>query len=134
MPNLLWRPRAARFRADEEGGVAIEFAIVSMALVLLSLGTLEFGRALEVRNQLAYVADIGAREILKDGGADAADVEAIVREAFNASSPELLQVQIDPVDAEGFRTVSLSYPFVLLIPTLYSGAIMLNTSERVPVT
>ena len=134
MQGLSWRRIAGRLRAAEDGGVAIEFAIVSVALVLVSLGTLEFGRALQVRNQLAYLADIAAREILKDGEADGEAVEAKLREEFQASSPELLQVQIDAADAEGFRTVSLSYPFTLMIPQLSSDAIMLSTTERVPVT
>jgi len=126
-----------RLLAAEDGGVAIEFAIISVALVLLSLGTLEFGRALEVRNQLAYVADIAAREVLKDGAVAGSDVEEIVREKFEASNPELLQFELaSETDENGveFRTVTLRYPFLLLIPQLSSNSILLSTTERIPVT
>ena len=120
----------------EEGAVAVEFAIVSVAFVLLSLGTLEFGRAFSVRNKLAFAADIGAREVLNDSTITEADVEELVRAAFDASHPELLEVELgaETIDGIQFRTVSLSDPFVLLIPQLKNDAIVLSTSERIPVT
>ena len=130
------RARAAwsRLGRDEDGGVAIEFAIVSVALLLLSLGTFEFGRAFQMRGQLAFAADVGAREILKDGAVASSDVEAEVRARFHGGAPEQLQVTVGAADADGFRTVSLAYPFTLLIPQLANGALTLRAFERVPVT
>ncbi len=123
-------------RGREDGAVAVEFAIVSVAFVLFSLGTLECGRALAVRNKLAFAADIGAREVLNNAEITEADVEERVRAAFDASNPELLEVELgaETVDGIRFRTVSLSYPFVLLIPQLRNEAIVLSTEERIPVT
>lgn len=120
----------------EDGAVAIEFAIVSVAFVLFSIGTLELGRAFEVRNKLAFASDIAAREILNDSAISEQDVETSVREAFDASDPELLEVTLgtETVDGIEFRTVSLSYPFVLLIPQLTDNSILLSTNERIPVT
>ena len=120
----------------EDGAVAVEFAIVSVAFVLFSLGTLEFGRALAVRNKLAFAADIGAREVLNDSAITESDVEERVRAAFDARNPELLEVDLgaETVDGIQFRTVSLSYPFVLMIPQLTRDAIVLSTEERIPVT
>jgi hypothetical protein len=63
-------------------------------------------------------------------------VEQNVREVFDARDPELLEVELgdETVDGIEFRTVSLSYPFVLMIPQLTTDAIVLTTSERIPVT
>ena len=130
-------PNALRnWARREEGAVAIEFAIVSVAFVLISLATLEFGRAFAVRNKLAFAADIGAREILKDSATTEADIKESVRAAFDAFDPELLRVDLrsETIDGVQFRTVSLSYPFILLIPQLQNDAIVLSTSERIPVT
>ncbi len=120
----------------EEGAAAVEFAIVSVAFVLVSLATLEFGRAFEVRNKLAFAADIAARQILNNAEISEDDVEERVREAFDAADPELLEVELgaETVGGVQFRTVSLTYPFVLLIPQLSSNSIVLSTSERVPLT
>ena len=125
-----------RWARREDGAVAVEFAIVSVAFVLISLATLEFGRAFAVRNRLAFAADIGAREILNDSAITEADVEDLVRGAFDGSDPELLEVDLgsETIDGVQFRTVSLRYPFVLLVPQLRSEAIVLSTSERIPVT
>ena len=123
-----------RLAADESGGVGIEFAIVSVALLLLSLGTFEFGRAFQMRGQLAFAADVAAREILKDGAAASSDVETKVRSRFHGPAPDRLLVSVGDMDADGFRTVSLSYPFTLLIPQLANGTLTLRASERVPVT
>ena len=125
-----------RLRRREEGAVAVEFAIVSVAFVLFSLGTLELGRAFEVRNRLAFAADAAARQILNNSDISEADVEEKIREVFDAGDPELLEVELgdETVDGIAFRTVSLSYPFVLVIPQLTTDAIVLTTSERIPVT
>ena len=59
-------PAWSRFRRSEHGGVAIEFAIISMLVVSVSLGAVEFGRALQLRNELSSLADRATREILMD--------------------------------------------------------------------
>ena len=128
--------RLWRIAAREEGGVAIEFAIVSVAFVLFSIGTLEFGRAFAVRNKLALVADMASREILKDSSVTEEEVETRIRDAFDARHPELLEVVLGTETVNGipFRTISVRYPFVLLIPQLARESIVLSTTERVPVT
>jgi hypothetical protein len=116
--------------------VAIEFAIVSMALILFSFGTIELGRALEVRHKLSFVADRASREVLTDSDISSEDLEDDIREWFDAPEAELLQVEIgtESVDGISFRTVAISYPFVLLIPQLTSNPLTLRVEQRVPIT
>ena len=130
------RRDAGRLIRGQDGAAAIEFAIVSFALILVSLGIIEFGRALQVRNELAFAADIAARAILTDADIPSDEVEEAVREAFDPPDPALLDVNLETetVDGVEFRTLSLSYPFVLLIPQLSSESITLTVAQRVPVT
>ncbi|MEA2984019.1 MAG: hypothetical protein QOD94_273 [Alphaproteobacteria bacterium] len=121
---------------DRQGGVAVEFAIVSVALVFVSLGIIEFGRALSVRTELSFLADIAARQILNDSSVSDDEVDGKVRAAFTSSRPELLELDFgtEVIDGSQFRTISIRYPFIPLIPQLASNAITLRVEERVPVT
>jgi Flp pilus assembly protein TadG len=134
------RPRKfAKLIRAESGAVALEFAIVSMAMVLVSLGVVEFGRALEVRNQLTFLADKAARQILNDSSVTDAEVEADIRAKFDGPNPQLLEVVVEQdlvTDSDGakYRNVEVSYPFTLLIPQLSTSTITLTATERVPET
>ena len=134
------RPRALmRLVRADDGAVALEFAIVSMAMVLLSLGVIEFGRALQVRNQLTFLADRAARQILNDSSITDAEVEAAITAEFDGANPELLEVVVaedleTDIDGAKYRNVEVSYPFTLLIPQLSSSIITLPALERVPET
>jgi Flp pilus assembly protein TadG len=70
-----------RLRSCQAGSTAIEFAIVSLVLVLVTLGVIEFGRGLNIRNQLSQAADFGARKILIDKLISDSALEAAVRSA-----------------------------------------------------
>lgn len=124
-----------RLQSCQSGSAAVEFAIVSLALVLVTLGILEFGRGLNVRNQLSQAADFGARKILTDKNSSNSTLESVVRSAFIAGSPDLLKVTVgtEMVDGLQFRTITMSYPLRLLIPGLSDGAIDLNLVRRTPV-
>jgi Flp pilus assembly protein TadG len=57
------RPRAhlRAFRRDERGQALVEFALVAPILLLLIIGILDFGRALDYYNQITQLAGQGAR-------------------------------------------------------------------------
>jgi Flp pilus assembly protein TadG len=103
--------------------------------MLVTFGVIEFGRGLNVRNQLSLAADYGARKILIDTQISDGSIESEIRSAFAAPAPTLLQVTLgtETVDGLQFRTVTLSYPFTLLIPGVLSKAIDLRVARRAPV-
>ena len=123
------------FRFSEAGSTAVEFAIISLVLILVALGTVEFGRGLNIRNQLSQAADYGARQILTNSQISDTTLETTVRSAFNAGAGNALTVTIgtEAVNGVQFRTITLSYPFTPLIPGLSSGTINLNLARRTPV-
>ncbi len=123
-----------QLRCCEGGAAAIEFAIISWVMILVSLGVIEFGRGLNLRNDLSFAADFAARKILTDANITDAALETEVRSALTSGDPDLLQVIIgtEEVDGVRFRTVTLSYPLTLLVPGLASDAIDLSLARRIP--
>jgi Flp pilus assembly protein TadG len=117
------------------GSTSVEFAIICTILVLVTLGVIEFGRGLNVRNQLSQAADYGARKILINRQISDSALVSEIRSAFVATAPSLLQVTIGTETVGGlqFRTVTLSYPFTLLIPGVLSEVIDLRLARRTPV-
>lgn len=124
-----------RFGRCRCGSAAVEFAIISQVLVLLTLGIIEFGRGLNLRKQLSHAADFGARQILVDKTVSNSTVESVVRSAFFAGDPKLLAITIgvETVAGAQFRTVAISYPFTPLIPGLSDKPISLKVARRTPV-
>lgn len=123
-----------RFRRCRSGATAVEFAIVSTAFVLLSIGVVEFGRGFYLRNQIAYAADVGARKLLTDPSISDATLDSAIRGAFTRGDPALLQIQISSEQVGGVpgRDVVIRYPMVLLVPKLAKSAIVLSIGRRIP--
>lgn len=123
------------FRDSDSGAAAVEFAIISLALILVSVGVVEFGRSFQLRNELSYAADFGSRKILMNSTISDSALESEVRSAFTVADPDLLQVTIGNETVAGirFRTIALSYPLNLLVPGLSSDAITLALARRTPV-
>ncbi|MDR3539024.1 MAG: TadE/TadG family type IV pilus assembly protein [Acetobacteraceae bacterium] len=76
-----------RLRRDRRGVAAVEFALVAVPMLMLILGTLEFGRWLWIMQALQATAAEGARCMAvlnpactgKGGGYDAASTQTHVR-------------------------------------------------------
>lgn len=124
----------ARLRRCESGTAAIEFAVIALILILVCLGTIEFGRAFFLRNEMSYAADFAARKILTDPTITDAKLDEAVRAAFTGLDPEAVTVTIGSETANGlaFRTVSMEYSMTLLVPGLTEDPVLLSLSRRIP--
>lgn len=127
------RCRVRQLGACERGAAAVEFAIVALLLVLVSLGTIEFGRGLLLRNDLSYSADFAARKILNDPTISDAALENEVRANFLAPHPGLLEITIglETVGELQHRTIVMSYPFTSILPG-FTESIDLTLARRIP--
>ena len=127
--------RARRLLVREDGAAAVEFAVIGLVLIIVIIGTIEIGRALFLHNEIAFVADRAARRILIDPTVSEADLQTEVESSAIGLSPNLLSSSFGKETADGvlFRTVTIQYPFTLLIPALSDDALTLSTSRRVPV-
>lgn len=107
--------RLRDWQRNEDGGTALEFAIVAMAFVIVSIGTIEFGRALQVRNEMSYAIDRGARQVVLDSEADEQEIKEAILNAFNSYEKAKLSIKFRDDSADAI-TVELSYPMELFIP------------------
>ncbi|MCR4264732.1 TadE/TadG family type IV pilus assembly protein [Nitratireductor sp. ZSWI3] len=131
-----------RLAKCRSGAAAVEFAIVCMPLLLVSLGVVEFGRALFIRNDLAYAADVAARKVLIGqipAGASASEAaigfENAIRDAFDGDVDQLqIAVGVETVDGVPYRTLSIRYPFTFLVPGVSDSPLALSVSRRIPVS
>lgn len=118
------------------GSTAVEFALAAMALFALCLGILEFGRGLNLRNQLSQAIDYAARELLLSPQLSDAILARDLRTAFKAGDPTLLGTAFatEVVNGSTYKVITLTYPLTLLIPGLANSSITLSVSRRTPVT
>lgn len=128
--------RVRRLMGREDGAAAVEFALIGMLLIVVTIGTIEIGRALFLFNELAHAADRAARVILITPDIPNADLAEQVRDEdlLTGLSPGLLSVIPGEVEDGGisFRTVRLSYPFTPMVSGLTIGSFTISTDRRVP--
>lgn len=105
--------RRAAFRCDS-GAAAVEFAVVSLVLIVLFLTAFELGRAFHVLNGMAYAVDFGMRKILLDPLIASGDIESEVRARFHSGDAALLVVQTTSGASE--RTITATYPLSFWTP------------------
>lgn len=129
------RPAQCRRLVHCTAGVAaIEFAMVGLLVISLLLGTFEFGRALYIRNQLAFVADIATRKVLLNPPATSGDIEALeaaIRDAITFDHGAL-EVVLGLPSADGLMPITLRQPLTLLVPDLYQKNITLSVDRLIP--
>ena len=126
-----WRQK---IRDCTRGAAAVEFAIISMVLITLIIGTIDFGRTLYVKNQISALADKAVRSILINPSVSASTLESDLRDEFYAGNPDQLSLDVDSetVDGISYRVVTIGFPMTLFIPGLNSEAIALSVTRRVP--
>ena len=127
-------PSLSRLGGCESGAAAVEFALVALALILVAIGTIEFGRGLQLRNELSFAADFGARKVLLDPSVSETVIEDAIRSALIQAQPDLLTVTLGTETADGaeYRTISVAYPLTLTIPGVTGETLTLSVSRRVP--
>lgn len=116
-------PLMKRFRNCDSGAAAIEFAIVATLLVVFVLGIIEFGRALDVRNQISRAADAGARTLLVPKSADLeGDATAAAKAVLTTADPNDLTVVLATEVSNGvtYRKLTLTYAFTPLVAGIIS--------------
>lgn len=129
--------RALRCLCDcRSGATALEFAIVSLFLVLTAIGVIDFGRGFHVRNNMSHAADVGARKLLTDPELEDATLEKVIRAAFTAADPEQLAIGITSENVAGaiYRSVTIEYPLTLHVPGFESSPVTLTILRRIPLT
>jgi Flp pilus assembly protein TadG len=87
-----------RLRRDTAGGAAVEFALVLPLLLLMVMGIIDFGRALNIHHVVTDASREAARRAVVRDGLEGADKLAAVTAAINI---RLASVGLGPVTVQG---------------------------------
>jgi len=126
-----------RLGGCERGVAAIEFAFVGLIVIMMALGSVEFGRAFYLRNKLSHAVDLAARLILTkpDTGNDVLEAEILTAFGDDQEVPSVTITSGSTGSGTtlvSFKTVDASVTFTSLVPELIAGGIVLRVSRRVP--
>lgn len=130
-----------RYLNETKGTTAVEFALVSIAFLMLIFGIFESGRMFWMYNTLQYAAEIGARYTLTDPDATDGEITNKVYENLNgiASNDPNLNISIGKPTAAGGNvqmvTIDITYNFQTILPFLPSGwnSFQLTARSQLPI-
>ncbi len=125
------KPVSRQRRAQQRGNSTLETGLVLIVLTMISLGIIEFGRAVWIYNTLSHASRAALRYTLVRGTenpASDADITAVVYQNTPGLVPTDLQVQttFNPDRTRGSRvTVQITYPFRFVVsPSLDANQAM----------
>ncbi len=126
-----------RFRRDESGASAVEFGFVGSILIVCMLGVIQFGWALQMRNDLGKAADEAIRFVmLAEDPVDDADFEGKVTEYAERFGYDEDRLTVDAgtlvVGGNDYRTLDIEYEMPLSIPGFPMSVATLGVSRRTP--
>jgi Flp pilus assembly pilin Flp len=132
---------------SESGVSSIEFALVSVPLLLLILGIIEFGLALQIKNEVERSLDIAAREFEVNGFGDpfftnsesCDEIKATLKDRLETeikeisrstliNNPDKISVTIQCVQTPLIQ-VEAVYEYTLSIPFFDLNMVNLSTSR-----
>ncbi len=138
--NVCQRTRKATGRIgssilrDQRGVAAVELAIVLPLFLMVVLGTLELGRALESRNDMSHALSRAVRVLNLDSektpSAIAALLSTYVDHNAGALSVSVSSATISEID---YMTISVNFPFQVRIPFSSFSTITLGVETVAPV-
>jgi Flp pilus assembly protein TadG len=123
-----------RFGRNEDGGPAIEFAIIAPVFITVCLGVISLGYAFQVRNEMAHAADAGIRKVMMDPDITDAALTTAIKDAFQESDPDSLTITLTEttIDSVDYRSIALSYPFTRIVIPGLPDNMTLGMSRRAP--
>lgn len=123
----------ARFRRDEGGASAVEFAIVSPIFLALLYGVFQVGWALHCASSVRYALEESARAVMLDENFSSGAVEAKMRARLTAIANPAIQVALSTEERTGMELVHLNATYVheMVIPFLPPYEVTFNQQASV---
>lgn len=115
------------FWQNTSGAAAVEFSLVALPFLAMSIGIIEVGRSISVQSDIIHAADKAERAImLNNMNSDGSDedirslVDPVIRKSIQLGHPEKVRISVSDqtVDGENFRKLTISYPVGAMIPGL----------------
>lgn len=135
--------RFTAFVRNQRGGTAVEFAIVVVVFLLLTLGLMDFARGIWAYNSLCHAVREGVRYAIVHGSnskdpADKAAIEAVVWGQLPQFEPEDVDVDpvwSDPEKKQGSRvTITGQYDFEPIIVFFAGVTIPLSSTTQMVIS
>ena len=115
-----------RHEATWEGGAAlVEFALILPLLLLLVMGTVEFGRAYNAQITLTHAAREGVR-VLALPPHDSGQAITATKNAATSLNPDLVEVTTSACNPGDPTSVTATYPLTYSIPFWGEEAVTLT--------
>lgn len=132
--NAVGRIRFSLLR-NQSGVTAIEFAITLPLLILIVLGTLEFGRALKVRNEMSHALSKAVRVINLDSEQTTEAIAELLGTYLADYGSEDLDVDVLSTTISGtdYMRISVGFPFHMIIPFSSVSTVILDVDTLAPV-
>ncbi len=123
------------FLRDRRGVTAIEFAVTLPLLLVIVLGTLEFGRALKARNQMSHALSMAVRVINLDSEQTTEAITDLMVSYLADYGSEDLTVNVSGATISGtdYMRISVGFPFHTIIPIASASTVTLNVDTLTPV-
>ena len=124
------------FWRSTKGTTAVEFALIAPIVLLLCFSTLEIGRAIYTRSELAYAIDLGARKVFLDPDITKQDLDEAINLGLTAALRTQVMIETGLVsDMQGtHRVLEARMPFSFIVPFVPQGAFILSVQRSVPMT
>jgi Flp pilus assembly protein TadG len=117
-----------RLKACIRGSVAVEFALIAPVLLACLLGTIEFGRAMWMRQTMQFAAEEATRWALVNRTATTSAIAATATARLGLAVPVVFTVTADTSAV----TVTATYEFSTLAQGLLPYTFTLTASSRMP--
>jgi TadE-like protein len=113
------RVRELPFAASEDGGIAIEFALIAPALFALILGIVQVGMAIFSGSTVQYVVERVARTAIIDDTVTESDLQTMVNDELADFSDNIKATITYSVDSSGtvpIAHIQTTYVYPVQIP------------------
>ena len=111
------------FSRDRRGNVAVEFALISIPLLLFVLGTIEVGHLFFRQHQLSLATSTVARLVFINPNNAVATVESGLEDdlpEYFMEADRTITVDQQTIDGEEFVNINVTFDYTAIIP-MFSG-------------
>ncbi|HCY99558.1 MAG: hypothetical protein A3D16_00735 [Rhodobacterales bacterium RIFCSPHIGHO2_02_FULL_62_130] len=133
------RASLSRFRKDQSGATALEFALLATPLLILTFGIVEFGRALFLQQTLTYATDQAARTLYLNPAATRTALAQIIADNVFLADPARITVTlcgaadagcdlsgVTAISGSAAKRLEVSYDFQTVVPFLITSLLPLE--------
>jgi len=116
------------FQHQTKGATALEFALISIPMILFFVGIMEFGRAVYSQHMLSFATERAARAVYLNNGIGNDSLHSIIRAETAVLDQEKLIITLSELSNEGqpIKRIDLRYEFTFLVPNFLPSGITIE--------